>query len=80
MILGLSRKTISAVCRRLPAPGATYSPLGACGLFSGVGNLMNGGGVEIRQEGKTVGNTVLRGGSMYQVIDCSGSMEDQKIV
>ena len=38
-----------------------------------------GGGIEIRREGKPVESTVLRGGSVYLVIDCSGSMAGQKI-
>ncbi len=38
-----------------------------------------GGGIEIRRQGKPVESTVLRGGSVYLVIDCSGSMEGQKI-
>ncbi len=40
---------------------------------------LTGGGIEIRREGKPVESTVLRGGSVYLVIDCSSSMEDDKI-
>ena len=40
---------------------------------------MSAGGIEIRREGKPVGNTALRGGSAYLVIDCSGSMDGRKI-
>ena len=38
-----------------------------------------GGGITIRREGKPVERTVLRGGSVYLVIDCSGSMAGEKI-
>ena len=40
---------------------------------------LTGGGIEIRREGKPVENTVLRGGSVYLVVDCSDSMAGQKI-
>ncbi len=39
---------------------------------------LTGGGVEIRREGKPLESTVLRGGSVYLVIDCSGSMAGGK--
>ena len=38
-----------------------------------------GGGIEIRREGKPVESTALRGGSVYLVVDCSGSMAGGKI-
>ena len=38
-----------------------------------------GGGITIRREGKPVEHTVLRGGSVYLVIDCSSSMAGEKI-
>ena len=38
-----------------------------------------GGGITIRREGKPVESKVLRGGSVYLVIDCSGSMAGEKI-
>ena len=41
--------------------------------------VLTGGGIEIRREGKPVESAVLRGGSVYLVIDCSGSMAGQKI-
>ena len=40
---------------------------------------LTGGGIEIRREGKPVESTVLRGGSVYLVIDCSSSMAGGKI-
>ena len=41
---------------------------------------LTGRGIEIRRTGKPVESTVLRGGAVYLVIDCSGSMAGQKIV
>ncbi len=38
-----------------------------------------GGGIEIRRKGRPVESTLLRGGSVYLVIDCSSSMEGDKI-
>ncbi len=38
-----------------------------------------GGGITIRREGKPVERTVLRGRSVYLVIDCSSSMAGEKI-
>ena len=38
-----------------------------------------GGGIRIRREGKPLESMVLRGGSAYLVIDCSDSMEGEKI-
>ena len=37
------------------------------------------GGIEIHRQGKPVESTVLRSGSVYLVIDCSGSMAGRKI-
>lgn len=39
---------------------------------------LNGGGIEIRREGKPVESKGLRGGSVYLVIDCSSSMAGGK--
>ena len=40
---------------------------------------LTGGGIHIRRERKPVERTVLRGGSVYLVIDCSSSMAGEKI-
>ncbi len=40
---------------------------------------MMGRGIEIRRAGRPVENSVLRGGAVYLVIDCSGSMAGDKL-
>ena len=48
------------------------------GAGNGRGALARGG-IEIRREGISLDSTVLPGGSVYLVVDCSSSMEGEKI-
>ena len=56
------------------ANGATIARVSQGGRVAPTGR-----GIEIRREGRPVESTVLRGGSVYLVIDSSGSMAGQKI-